>query len=200
MSTAFRRSREGTIIASFHPAEAELLGSLVGQLVQLFRDVHADEDNGGDDGWASALGLGTGSGDRPSDPVVLRLFPDAYHDDDESAADFRRYTEPGLREAKLANATAVIASLATAGQEGPSLFGNRDKLRIELDAEQAHAWLLTLTDLRLALGTRLGVDQDDEQFWRSLPADDPRHHIHDVYDWLGWVQETLVHALSMGLG
>ena len=202
MSTAFRRSREGTIIASFHPAEAELLGSLVAQLVQLFRDVpgnHDDGDNGDDNGWASALGLDTGSGDRPTDPVVLRLFPDGYRDDDESAADFRRYTEPGLREAKLANATAVIASLATAGQESPSRFGGRDKLRIELDADQAQSWLLTLTDLRLALGTRLGVEQDDDETWRQLPDDDPRRHIHDVYDWLGWVQETLIRALSSGL-
>jgi hypothetical protein len=198
VSTAFRRTREGTIIASIHPAEAELIGSLAGQLVQLFRDVPGDTDSG--EGWASALGLETGSGDRPTDPVVLRLFPDGYRDDDESAADFRRYTEPALREAKLANATTVIASLATAGQEGASLFGGRDKLRIELDADQAQSWLLTLTDLRLALGTRLGVEQDDDDHWRRLPADDPRRHIHDVYDWLGWVQETLVRALSAGLG
>ena len=200
MGTAFRRSREGTIIASFHPAEAELIGSLVGQLVQLFRDVPgSDGTDDANDGWASALGLDTGSGDRPEDPVVLRLFPDGYRDDDESAADFRRYTEPGLREAKLANATTVIASLATAGEAGTSGFGGREKLRIELDGSQAKCWLLTLTDLRLALGTRLGVDQDDEEAWRQLSEDDPRRHIHDVYDWLGWVQETLVRALSADL-
>jgi len=200
VGTAFRRSREGTIIASFHPAEAELIGSLVGQLVQLFRDVPgSDGTDDANDGWASALGLDTGSGDRPEDPVVLRLFPDGYRDDDESAADFRRYTEPGLREAKLANATTVIASLATAGEAGTSGFGGREKLRIELDGSQAKCWLLTLTDLRLALGTRLGVDQDDEEAWRQLSEDDPRRHIHDVYDWLGWVQETLVRALSADL-
>ena len=40
------------------------------------------------------------------------------------------------------------------------------------------------------------VEEDDEDYWESLPDDDPRSHVHDIYDWLGFLQETLVHALS----
>ncbi|MGH8827944.1 MAG: DUF2017 family protein [Jiangellaceae bacterium] len=32
-----------------------------------------------------------------------------------------------------------------------------------------------------------------------MDEDDPRRHVHDVYDWLGWVQETLVRVLSATL-
>jgi hypothetical protein len=139
---------------------------------------------------------------RPTDPVLLRLFPDGYQDDGEAASDFRRFTERGLREAKSGTAATVLASLATA--EGVDPAGHRakdrNKTRVELDPAEADAWLRTLTDLRLALGTRLGVTEGDESVWAALPDDDPRRHIHDVYDWLGWLQETLVRTLSAGLG
>jgi hypothetical protein len=51
----------------------------------------------------------------------------------------------------------------------------------------------------LALGTRLGIEEGDEEVWEGLADGDPRRHIHDVYEWLGWVQETLVRALAAGL-
>ncbi|NEE01596.1 DUF2017 domain-containing protein [Phytoactinopolyspora halotolerans] len=199
MSTAFRRARGGGVTASFHTAEVELLRSLVGQLLELVRDT-PEQKEGDDDGWAAALGLADDdTPKRPTDPVVLRLFPDGYQGDDEAASDFRRFTERGLREAKAGMAATVLASLATAEGVDPGERKSREKTRVELNAEEADAWLRTLTDLRLALGTRLGVSEDDEDQWLSLPEDDPRRHIHDVYDWLGWLQETLVRTLSAGL-
>ncbi|AYY15263.1 DUF2017 domain-containing protein [Actinobacteria bacterium YIM 96077] len=196
MSTAFRRARGGGVTASFHAAEIELLRSLVGQLLELVR---GDQTHKQDEDWAAALGLAEDEPKRPTDPVLLRLFPDGYDGDDEGAADFRRFTERGLREAKSDNAATVLASLATTEGIEPEERRQRNKTRIELDAHQAEAWLRTLTDLRLALGTRLGVSQDDEDEWERLPEDDPRRHIHDVYNWLGWLQETLVRTLSAGL-
>ena len=53
-----------------------------------------------------------------------------------------------------------------------------------------------LTDLRLALGTRLEVEEGDEEYWYSLPDDDPRGQAHHIYEWLGYLQETLVHAVT----
>ena len=50
--------------------------------------------------------------------------------------------------------------------------------------------------VRLALATRLGVEEGDEDFWMSLPDEDPRTHVHDIYEWVGYLQETLVQALS----
>ncbi|PSK97211.1 uncharacterized protein DUF2017 [Haloactinopolyspora alba] len=198
LSTAFRRARGGSVAASFHTAEVELLRSLVGQLLELVHDEPAD--NSGDGAWAAELGLSDEEPKRPTDPVLLRLFPDAYAEDGEAASDFRRFTERGLREAKAGTAATVLASLATAeGASADEQARPREKVRIELDGDESQAWLRTLTDLRLALGTRLGVSEDDEDEWLSLDENDPRRHVHDVYDWLGWVQETLVRTLAAGL-
>lgn len=196
LSTAFRRARGGVVAASFHVVEVELLRSLVGQLLELVREDPADLKAG--DRWAAELGLADDAQPRPTDPVLLRLFPDAYREDDEAASDFRRFTERGLRDRKAATAATVLASLATA--DGAGLTAKeREKIRIELDPDECEAWLRTLTDLRLALGTRLGVNDADEDDWMSLDENDPRRHVHDVYDWLGWVQETLVRTLSSAL-
>ena len=51
------------------------------------------------------------------------------------------------------------------------------------------------TDIRLALATRLGVEAGDEHYWHSLPDDDPRAQAHDIYEWVGYLQETIVEAL-----
>ncbi len=173
--------------------------SLVGQLLELVRDDAADSGSG-DSGWAAELGLSDEEPSRPTDPVLLRLFPDAYgSDDEEAASDFRRFTERGLREAKSGTAATVLASLATAEDAAGSGDKPREKVRIELDSDESQAWLRTLTDLRLALGTRLGISEGDDDQWLSLDENDPRKHVHDVYDWLGWVQETLVRTLSASL-
>ena len=183
--------------ASFHVVETELLASLVGQLLELVRDDPANAADR-DDPLAAVLGGLGDEPDRPTDPVLLRLFPDAYRDDDEAASDFRRFTERGLRETKAGFAATVLASLATADQAADAYADaqQREKVKVHLDSNEAEAWLRTLTDLRLALGTRLGVEEGDEEHWEALSEDDPRRHVHDVYQWLGFVQETLVRAMS----
>jgi hypothetical protein len=147
-----------------------------------------------------AFGLGDDPS-RPTDPVVLRLFPDGYRNDDEAADEFRRFTERSMRELKADSAATVLASLEAVGvtDSAKEDVSKREKIRLRLNPAAAQAWLRTLTDLRLALGTRLGVEEGDEEHWDSLADGDTRRHIHDVYEWLGWVQETLVRALSAGL-
>ena len=61
------------------------------------------------------------------------------------------------------------------------------------------AWLGALNDLRLALGTRLGVSEDDPEQFANLTEDDPSWTSHLVYNWLGGLQELLVHCLSGAL-
>ena len=34
--------------------------------------------------------------------------------------------------------------------------------------------------------------------WHALPDDDPRAQAHDIYEWVGYLQETLVEALTDG--
>ena len=67
---------------------------------------------------------------------------------------------------------------------------------MELSVAEAHAWMRSFTDIRLALATRLGIEEGDESYWDMLPEEDPRTHVHDIYEWVGYLQETLVQSLS----
>lgn len=187
-----RHRRSGRIIATFTGFEADLLRSLAGQLIELLRDEAAapvDQDP------LEALLDFSGPTTEPEDPVLARLFPTAYRDDEEAASDFRRFTEPALRDGKAASAATLIDSLEEAGLP-PELAEEGLMIDVELEEPDAERWLRSFTDLRLALATRLGVEDGDEDFWASLPDDDPRAQAHDIYDWVGYLQETLVDALG----
>ena len=67
---------------------------------------------------------------------------------------------------------------------------------VELEEPEAETWMRSFTDLRLALATRLEVEEGDEDVWAAMPEDDPRSQAHDIYDWVGYLQQTLVDALS----
>lgn len=197
----FRGRRRGGAHAEFEQPEARLIANLAAQVAELLgSDSGAAES---DDPLAGLVDI-DGSTQPPDDPVLRRLLPDAYRDDEEGAADFRRFTERGLREAKSRNAQILIESLIAGGMsepiaadaEGDVETPAEPQVEVELDADGVQAWLRALTDIRLALATRLGIEQDDEQRWTRLPEDDPETYVHDIYDWLGYVQETLVHAID----
>jgi hypothetical protein len=58
------------------------------------------------------------------------------------------------------------------------------------------SWRRTLTSVRLAVATRLGIrDAAAADQLAELPDDDPRSFMVSVYDWLGFAQETLISAL-----
>ena len=193
MSGFTRHRRSGRIIATFSGFEADLLRSLASQLVELLRNEAAMPHDHADP--LEAMLRFDGPTAEPEDPVLARLFPTAYSDDEEAAAEFRRFTEGTLRDGKAARAAAVIDELEEAGL--PAELGE-DKvvIDVELDRSSAEVWLKTLTDLRLALATRLEVQQDDEALWAALPDNDPRLQAHDIYEWIGALQETLVDALG----
>lgn len=123
------------------------------------------------------------------DPAVERLFPDVYPEDPEQAAEFRRLTEDDLKAAKLEQAKNVLSALLDSGGE------------VHLDEETADVWLRALTDVRLALGTRLGVSDEtdiqaelDEAVGRDPSS--PRVAQLSVYAYLTFLQESLVWALT----
>ena len=187
MTTGFR-SRHGVVSATFVADEVRLLRGLVGELVELiYDDVPPRRSEVAEDSLAAIVG-DLGSPEPPEDAVLQRLFPTAYEGDDESAGDFRRFTERGLRDGKVKNAEIVLESL------GDPEYS--DQVTVSLNPEETQSWLRTFTDLRLALGTRLGVEQDDEDDWEKLPEEDPRRHVYGVYVWLGWVQESLIQSLT----
>ena len=193
MSGFTRHRRSGRIIATFSGFEADLLRSLASQLVELLRNEAAVPHEHADP--LEAMLTFDGPTTAPEDPVLARLFPSAYAEDAESAAEFRRFTEGGLRDGKAVGAAAIIDTLEEAGLPS-ELGGQKLVIDVELEPPAALVWLKSFTDLRLALATRLEVEENDEGYWAALPDDDPRAQAHDIYDWIGALQETLVDALG----
>jgi Domain of unknown function (DUF2017) len=191
----FRRTTRG-VSARFTPAQAGIVRTLVGQVAELVggpgaasAPPGAGQQAPGEAGdgplpadLASILTL-DGPAVPPEDPVLARLLPDGYGDDPEAAGEFRRYTEQGLRSGKVAAARTVLATLPATGG------------RVRLSAGDAEAWLRSLNDVRLALGVLLGITEDYEHELGDAAPADPRSAYLQVYDWLTFLQETLVRAL-----
>lgn len=188
-----RHRRSGHLLANFTGFEADLLRSLAAQLIELLRNERAEPAEAVDP--LEAMFDFSGPTSPPEDPVLARLFPSAYRDDEDASGEFRRFTEGGLRDGKAAGAAAIVDALEEAGL--PAVL-DEDGLTIdvELDPADALVWLKSFTDIRLALATRLGVEDDDEDYWLALPDDDPRSQAYDIYQWVGYLQETLVGAIS----
>jgi len=188
-----RHRRSGRLIATFTGFEADLLRSLASQLVELLRNEEAAPREGTDP--FEAMMDFSGPEAAPEDPVLARLFPTAYPADEEAAAEFRRFTEGTLRDGKARGASDIIDQLEEAGLPA-ELEEDGLMIDVELDEPTAETWLRSFTDLRLALATRLGIEEGDEDVWAALPDEDPRAQAHDIYEWVGYLQETLVDALS----
>lgn len=178
MSSGFRARPGGEVSIRLDAGEVSVLRSLVSQILDLVQPGETGEDP-----LERALGIGslTGSTGAPADPVLARLFPSAYGDDEEASAEFRRYTEATLRDGKRADAETLLAT---------SMPGH-----IQLTAEQAQAWLRTLNDVRLALGIRLEVTEEAQMEIEKMGEDDPRYPAFVTYDWLTYLQDSLVRAL-----
>jgi hypothetical protein len=188
-----KHRKSGRIIADFTGFEAELLRSLAGQLVELLHNETAEPRDDRDP--LEAMLDFSGPTSEPEDPVLARLFPTAYPDDDEAAAEFRRFTEGALRDGKSRAAETIIDNLEEAGLPA-ELTEDGLHFDVELDEPDAITWMRSFTDIRLALATRLGIEEGDEDYWASLPDEDPTLQAHDIYEWVGYLQETLVEALQ----
>ena len=175
----FRRSFSGRLVLRTDEVERGLLADLVAQLEEF---VTPDEDPDADP-LARMVGIDPDA-ERPDDPALARLFPDAYTDDDDAASEFRRFTERSLRDTKLAHAATVRATLARSGD------------KVVLTDDDARSWLGTLNDLRLTLGSRLGIEEDNHEDFLELPDDHPMFALFHIYDWLTFLQDTLVRALT----
>ena len=180
MAETFHRGRGGRVSATFSADEIELLRRVLSDLREL---LSSGMEEGEDDPLAAAVGIGT-STQAPDDPALARLFPDGYRDDESAAADFRRYTEPGLRAGKLDAIDTALSTLDAPDQKRP------------LSKDECQAWLRALTDLRLVLGERLGITEEWEEELAGIADDDPVLATYWLYDRLTLWQELLVRALS----
>lgn len=191
MSDGFHRARKGQVMATFSGFEADLLRSLAGQLVELLRNETAAPVE--QDPFEALLDF-SGPTTEPEDPVLARLFPSAYPGDDEASGEFRRFTEGGLRDGKARDASLVIDTLEEAGL--PTVLEDGLVIDVELDRDGALGWMRAFTDMRLALATRLGVEEDGDDRWEELPYEDPEAQVWHIYGWIGYLQETLVAAVA----
>jgi hypothetical protein len=187
MSGLFKPARHGGAVLTLEPVEASILRSLTVQMLELLGP--GDEPDADEDPLARLFA--TGPSEPPDDPALARLFPDAYSEGPDSAqhsAEFRRFTENELRTRKREDGLAVVRSIdrAPAGRKG--------RIELHLEPEDCRHWLGTLNDLRLTLGTRLEVSEDDETMYR-LPDEDQRKPLMMAYLWLGGLQETLIEVL-----
>ena len=103
------------------------------------------------------------------------------------AGEFRRYTELDLRARKREDALSVVRALDRLGGDGGVLT---------VPAPECPRWLGALNDLRLTLGSRLEVTEEDEEGLYALPDSDPRKPLVMAYLWLGGMQESLLEAMS----
>ena len=189
----FRSRRKGRVHVEMPAFSGLLIADLARQLIELLSDGEPTGEGGLDP--LEELVVMDSPRDPPTDPALLRLLPDAYPDDPEVAAEFRRFTEQSLRKSKIEAAQVVLASLR--GTEDGDLEPNdaESTIEFELTPDEARAWMRCLTDLRLTLAARLDVSaDDDETTWLSLPEDDARGSLYRIYGWLGFQLETLLDA------
>ncbi|WP_406211609.1 DUF2017 domain-containing protein [Streptomyces decoyicus] len=195
MTGHFEPQPGGGAAVPLDEVEISILRSLAVQLMELLGPGEEAGESESDDLLASIFN--DGPSEPPADPVLARLFPDAYGgpdlvpDDDVRAAsaEFRRYTENDLRSRKREDALALIRGLDTLAPAG-------DRATLRLDPGECRQWLGALNDLRLAVGTRLEVtDEEDGGELLRLPDSDPRKPMVMAYLWLGGLQETLVESL-----
>ena len=175
MSEAFTSSTAGQVVGSLEHTERVVLAELMSQLIELLAPLASEPD---EDPLAREIGIAEDA-PEPSDPALKRLLPNAYRFEPELSTEFRRYTERELRDGKIRRAKLVIESLA-----GDDL--NADV--VELDRQQAEAWVMSLADLRIALGAKLGLFEEG-----AITTKSPEQ---SVYEWLTWLQGTLIEALQ----
>ena len=112
-----------------------------------------------------------------SDPSLRRLFPTAYPDDPERDQEYRQLVGDELLERRRAALDTLLATVDAT----------------KLSEEELTAWMGSVNDLRLVLGTRLDVSEDMD----PMPApDDPDAPLLVLYGYLGYLLESIVEALA----
>lgn len=190
MARAFKSTPRG-FTARLDTTERDLLRGLFEDVAQLLTPV----DDGGaaptevDPLWAM-VGMDprthAAGFDAPTDAAERRLLPDAVHNDAGASLEYRRLTETSLREAKTGNLKAAALAMET---------GN-----LAFDAAAANQFAQALNDVRLVLAERLQL-RDESDAERIAGVRDARNvedvdeYLALVYNFVTWLQETLMQAL-----
>ena len=181
MTYGFQRTATGRVVLSVDQVERGLLMSVARQVMDLVQPAEASPDQ---DPLAAQLGWVDGDVGISDDPAVARLLPDAY-DDPDDAREFRRFTENDLRQSKMQHAMTVVEEIERSGEK--------------VAVTSTDSWLGLLSDARIAIGTRIQISEDNHEELAGLPDDDPRSGLFHVYDWLTFLQESLVRCMDPAL-
>jgi hypothetical protein len=222
-------------VAGLGPTEREVFATAVADVAELLGAERFGSASEGPEPDVlrvlAELRMNDGEVDAPADPAVLRLLPDASRDDDAVSADFRLLTEDDLRRAKIGRLRRVWSALldpadaANSADPGARRRGGPydDDDDFVLERADAPAFAAALTDVRLVLAERLGLEteEDADRLYATLeeqaaaeedtvgvgPADDDdrpareilqrevRAYLGSVYAALSWLQESLMAVL-----
>jgi hypothetical protein len=119
-------------------------------------------------------------GGNAPEEVTQRLYPKAY-DDAREDAEYRRLMARDLEERKAADLATFRASI----DRKPPLV---------LDGDEVRSWLGALQDMRLALGTALGIEEDGWEDEMGESSDDPQMAL---LHYLGYLQDSLIRAVAV---
>ena len=178
MTYGFQRTATGRVVLRVDDVERGLLMSVARQVMDLVQPAEVSPDQ---DPLAAQLGWIDGDVGISDDPAVARLLPDAY-DDPDDARDFRRFTENDLRQSKMQHALTVVEEIERSGEK--------------VSVTSTDSWLRLLNDARIAIGTRIQISENNHEELAGLPDDDPRSGLFHVYDWLTFLQESLVRCMD----
>lgn len=144
---------------NLEPEERDLLIRLLGELKSLL----TSEEN------------------ETTKPLLHRLFPPAFLDDEEKEAEYQRL----MREELVASRVAAVETVnELLGPDGPEFLTENETM----------AFMQSVNAVRLVLGTMLDIT-DDEAADVADMDDSPEHHL---YSYLGWILEWTVRSLAFG--
>ena len=170
-------------VSVLDPHEAALLKNMATSVQEMLDDRQSAAPS---DPLEALTGIRTGNPSPPQDDTMRRLLPDFVKEQtdrsDGAAANgaLRSLHEPAIIDAKIAASQRLIDTLPAGGG------------RVELTEDDAQAWIGAVNDIRLALGTILGIGPDGPD---RLPAGHPMAPHLEVYQWLTVLQEYLVLGL-----
>lgn len=127
-------------------------------------------------------GLLTSEEDERTTPLLHRLFPPAFHDDEEKEAEYQRLMRDELVASRLAAVDGVTRIL---GADGPDLLTENETM----------AFMQSVNAVRLVLGTLLDITDEDAAD-AADEADMDESPEHSLYSYLGWILEWTVRSLT----
>jgi hypothetical protein len=167
---AFARKRDGSLQVTLYPQEVELLAMTARNMATLV--------------------------EQPPDGAVRdRLYPRAYLDPTEESAqqEFDAHVHEDLAAGRKRALETIVADLESAkGNAGGDVV-------VAVTRADESQWLTGLNDLRLIVGTLIGVTEEDES-QREADADDPHFEGNVLYGWLTELQADLVDLLLDDIG